>query len=159
MSCSCNIQQQVDAIIARIGSGPDKAIPLLQAVQNEFRYIPLEAIERIAARTEMTETRLYGVATFYSQFRLQPVGETIIKVCHGTACHVAGAEGVTETIEKWLNIADGENHPGRQVHPRIGRLPRLLFSGPGGCGQRCDQCPRRPDRGRRTDQSSAGRKR
>ena len=111
MSCSCNIQQQVDAIIARIGSGPDKAIPLLQAVQNEFRYIPLEAIERIAARTEMTETRLYGVATFYSQFRLQPVGETIIKVCHGTACHVAGAEGVTETIEKWLNIADGETTP------------------------------------------------
>ena len=95
-------------MIGRIGSGPDKAIPLLQAVQSEFRYIPMEAIEYIASQTEMTETKLYGVATFYSQFRLEPVGEKIIKVCHGTACHVAGAEGVTDAMEKRLQISDGE---------------------------------------------------
>jgi NADH:ubiquinone oxidoreductase subunit E len=111
MSCSCNIAQQVDEIIARVGTGPDRAIPLLQAVQSEFRYIPIEAIEQIAAKTEMTETKLYGVATFYSQFRLEPVGETIIRVCHGTACHVAGANGVTETLEKWLSIEDGQTTP------------------------------------------------
>ncbi|MBN2162459.1 MAG: NADH-quinone oxidoreductase subunit NuoE [Pontiellaceae bacterium] len=108
MSCSCDVKWQVDEMIERIGSGPEMAIPLLQAVQSAFRYIPMEAIEQIAARTEMTETSLYGVATFYSQFRLEPVGEKIIRVCHGTACHVAGAEGVTDTLEKRLGIKDGE---------------------------------------------------
>ncbi len=108
MGCVCDIKKQVEGLIDRVGSGPDMAIPLLQAVQNEFRYIPVEAIEHIASKTAMTETRLYGVATFYSQFRLEPVGEKIIKVCHGTACHVAGAEGVTETLEKRLQIKDGE---------------------------------------------------
>ena len=95
-------------MIARVGSGVELAIPLLQAVQDEFRYIPIEAIEHIAANTEMTETRLYGVATFYSQFRLEPVGEKVIKVCHGTACHVAGAEGVTDALEQRLAVKDGE---------------------------------------------------
>ncbi|MDZ8119890.1 NADH-quinone oxidoreductase subunit NuoE [Pontiella agarivorans] len=108
MSCKCDIREKVDGMIDRIGTANDLAIPLLQAVQSEFRYIPVEAIEQIAARTEMTETRLYGVATFYSQFRLEPVGEKIIKVCHGTACHVAGAEGVTEALERRLGISDGE---------------------------------------------------
>ena len=66
------------------------------------------AMERIAATTEMTEAQLYGVATFYSQFRLAPVGQKIIKVCHGTACHVGGAEGLTEALEARLGIKDGE---------------------------------------------------
>ncbi len=111
MGCACEIKDKLDAMIERIGSRPSLAIPLLQAVQEEFRYIPVEAIEQIAANTEMTETGLYGVATFYSQFRLEPVGETIIKVCHGTACHVSGAGGITETIEKRLSIVDGETTP------------------------------------------------
>ncbi len=108
MNCACDIKKSIDGMIARIGTGPEMAIPLLQAVQNEFRYVPVEAVEHIAANTEMTETKLYGVVTFYSQFRLEPVGEKIIRVCHGTACHVAGAEGVTEAIENRLEIADGE---------------------------------------------------
>lgn len=98
-------------MIDRIGTGPEMAIPLLQAVQEKFRYVPVDVIEYIATRTEMTETKLYGVATFYSQFRLEPVGEKVIKVCHGTACHVAGAEGVTETFEGRLKISDGETTP------------------------------------------------
>jgi len=111
MDCACELKEKLDAIINRIGGAPEKAIPLLQAVQEEFRYIPIEAIERIAATTEMTETKLYGVATFYSQFRLEPVGETIIKVCHGTACHVSGAGGITDSLEKRLEITDGETTP------------------------------------------------
>ncbi len=102
------IHEKTEELIHEIGSTPEMAIPLLQAVQAEFRYIPKEAIEHIAAKTDMTETALYGVATFYSQFRLEPVGETIIKVCHGTACHVAGAQGITEALEKRLGISDGE---------------------------------------------------
>jgi NADH:ubiquinone oxidoreductase subunit E len=108
MSSALNIKEKVDGMIGRIGTGPEMAIPLLQAVQTEFRYIPIEAIEHIATKTEMTETKLYGVATFYSQFRMTPVGETIIKVCHGTACHVAGAKGITEALEARLGIKDGE---------------------------------------------------
>jgi NADH:ubiquinone oxidoreductase subunit E len=100
---------KVDAIVDQVGSDPTKAIPVLQSIMGEFRYVPLEAIERIAQKTEMTETQLYGVATFYSQFRLTPVGEKIVKVCHGTACHVGGAEGLTESLEARMGVKDGEN--------------------------------------------------
>ncbi len=101
----------VDRIIAEKGPSSDMAIPILQAVQDTFRYIPLTAIERIAAATEMTEAQLFGIATFYAQFRLTPVGERLVKVCHGTACHVSGAEGITEALEERLGIRDGENTP------------------------------------------------
>ncbi len=101
--------EKVDAIVAKKGGGPEMAIPILQAIQAEYRYIPLEAIERIAALTDMTEAGLYGVATFYAQFRLEPVGEKLVKVCHGTACHVGGAEGLTESMEARLGIKDGQN--------------------------------------------------
>ena len=111
MGCACNLNRQIDEMIDRVGGGVDKSIPLLQAVQETFRYIPKEAIEYIATKTEMTETQLFGVATFYSQFRLAPVGEIIIRVCHGTACHVAGAEGVTQAFEQRLGIKDGETTP------------------------------------------------
>jgi NADH:ubiquinone oxidoreductase subunit E len=101
----------VDDIISDNGPTPDMAIPILQAVQETLRYIPLDAIERIAAATQMTESQLFGIATFYTQFRLDPVGERIVKVCHGTACHVSGAGGITESLEERLGIKDGENTP------------------------------------------------
>ena len=100
---------KVDAIVAARGKTPQMAIPVLQGIQDAFRYIPLEAIERIAQQTEMTESQLYGVVTFYTQFRLQPVGERIVKVCHGTACHVGGADGLTESLESRLGVKSGEN--------------------------------------------------
>ncbi|NLV23570.1 MAG: NADH-quinone oxidoreductase subunit NuoE [Deltaproteobacteria bacterium] len=108
--CQCEAKdfERIDAIVKRVGSDATKAIPVLQEIQKEFHYIPLKAMERIAATTEMTEAQLYGVATFYSQFRLAPVGQKIIKVCHGTACHVGGAEGLTEALEARLGIKDGE---------------------------------------------------
>jgi NADH:ubiquinone oxidoreductase subunit E len=102
---------QVDAIVAKVGRDATKAIPVLQAVQEQFRFVPLEAIERIASTTEMTESQLYGVATFYAQFRLKPVGERLVRVCHGTACHVGGAVGISEAMETRLGVKDGENTP------------------------------------------------
>ncbi|MBN1364582.1 MAG: NADH-quinone oxidoreductase subunit NuoE [Syntrophaceae bacterium] len=102
---------RIDDIVAKKGRTPDMAIPVLQAIQEEFRYVPLEAMEHIAKTTQMTETQLYGVATFFAQFRLTPVGEKIIKVCHGTACHVGGADGLTEALEESLGIKTGENTP------------------------------------------------
>jgi len=106
-----DVAEKVDEIISAKGSSPEMAIPILQEIQKTFRYIPLEAIEHIATTTKMTEADLFGIATFYAQFRLSPVGEKIVKVCHGTACHVSGAEGLTESLEERLDIKDGENTP------------------------------------------------
>jgi len=83
-------------------------IPLLQGTQNIFGYIPKEAFFLIADETGLKLSDMYGVATFYSQFRLHPVGKHIIKVCHGTACHVQNASVITEALEESLKVKDGE---------------------------------------------------
>jgi len=101
--------QPVDEAIARIGRGPEATIPLLQAVQKAYRYLPEPALRRIADRTDITAARIEGVASFYSQFRRIPMGEHLIAVCHGTACHVKGAGVVHEAIERHLAIPGGED--------------------------------------------------
>lgn len=83
-------------------------IPILQATQNLFGYIPEEAFRLIADKTGHKLSDMYGVATFYAQFRLHPVGKHIVKVCHGTACHVQNAGDITEALEEALKIKDGE---------------------------------------------------
>ncbi|MFW5858332.1 MAG: NAD(P)H-dependent oxidoreductase subunit E [Planctomycetota bacterium] len=100
---------QIDAILDRLGRGPEMAIPLLQAVQREAGYVPRDAMEYIVAHSEIDAAQLYGVATFYTQFRLTPVGRRRIRVCHGTACHVAGATEVSEAVRDELGLADGED--------------------------------------------------
>lgn len=97
-------QKIIDKIVNERGSLKGAAIPLLQAVQKELRYLPVEAIAYIAQKAGIPSAGLYGVATFYTQFRLEPIGEHIIKVCHGTACHVAGANGISESLAEKLNI-------------------------------------------------------
>ncbi|MDZ7775803.1 MAG: NADH-quinone oxidoreductase subunit NuoE [Bacteroidales bacterium] len=71
-------------------------------------YLPREAFEKIARQTGIELNDMYGVATFYAQFRLHPVGKNIIKVCHGTACHVQNADTITEALEDSLKVKDGE---------------------------------------------------
>ncbi len=83
-------------------------IPLLQGVQNIYGYIPEEAFYEISRQTGLKLNDLYGVATFYAQFRLSPVGKNIVRICHGTACHVQNATKVTEDILNFLEIKDGE---------------------------------------------------
>ena len=89
-------------------------IPLLQKFQTEDGYISRERIAEIHRRTGVPLSRIFGVATFYAQFRLRPVGRNIIKVCHGTACHVANANGISKALEDRLKIADGETTPDRE---------------------------------------------
>lgn len=84
-------------------------IPLLQGTQSIFGYIPKEAFYLISKETGTPISNIYGVATFYSQFRLNPVGKHIVKVCHGTACHVQGAPVLTQALEEVLNVKDGES--------------------------------------------------
>ena len=96
--------QRTDAIIDRIGTERSRIIPLLQALQAEFSYLPSEVLERVYARTEIDRAQLVGVATFYSQFRLIPYGRHVIKVCNGTACHVKGADNVYDAFRRELSL-------------------------------------------------------
>jgi NADH-quinone oxidoreductase subunit F len=94
----------VDRIVAGMGHDRRLTIPILQAVQSHYRYLPREALIRICETTEITPAQIEGVATFYAQFRRMPVGRHLVSVCHGTACHVAGAEKVTEAIRRHLHL-------------------------------------------------------
>ncbi len=85
---------------------------MLQETQAEYGYLPEAVMREIARARRVPLASVYGVATFYSQFRLKPQGETIYRVCHGTACHVAGASQVTAVLEEELGIAAGETADG-----------------------------------------------
>jgi len=98
----------LDDLISHYKGKKGNVIPLLQGAQTIFGYIPRPAFEKISAETGIPLSDLYGVATFYAQFRLNPVGKHIIKVCHGTACHVQNAKEITEALEEALRIRDGE---------------------------------------------------
>ena len=104
-----DIISKTDKIINVHGSSADAAIPLLQAIQKEFNYLPAEALKRVSEKTEISLQKLYGISTFYSQFRHKPVGRHIVKVCVGTACHVKGATLVYDAFIRELKITDGED--------------------------------------------------
>ncbi len=82
-------------------------IPVLQQVQERFGFLPSQAIEEVARFLKLSPSEVYGVLTFYAQFRLIPPGETTIKVCQGTACHVRGAKRILEEVESVLDVKAG----------------------------------------------------
>lgn len=86
----------------------EELIPLLQGVQDQDGFISQEAITAISRFANVPESRIYGVATFYAQFRFKPRGETHIMVCRGTACHVKGATRIVDELETQLGIKSGE---------------------------------------------------
>lgn len=98
----------VDNLIETQGSTRSALIPMLQEVQNKFRYLPEDLLIDLAHKVNIPTADVYGVATFYSQFRLEPVGEHIIRVCHGTACHVGGAERISSNLEDLLDVKENE---------------------------------------------------
>jgi NADH-quinone oxidoreductase subunit E len=107
------IQKPVDLslmmpLIEKYKNKKGNLIPLLQGTQSLYGYIPSEAFIKLADETGLKLNEMYGVATFYAQFRLNPVGKNIIRICHGTACHVQNATAVTDDIVEELNIKDGE---------------------------------------------------
>jgi NADH-quinone oxidoreductase subunit E len=83
-------------------------IPLLQSAQNTYGYVSEQAIDYISHLTGIAPAEIYGVVTFYAQFRTKPLGRNVIKVCNGTACHVNGAKMVYDTIQDELNITYDE---------------------------------------------------
>ena len=91
----------------RYDGAPGELIPLLQSAQDHFGYIPRRAISHISTVTGIPESEVFGVITFYSQFRLQPMGKYVIRACAGTACHVSDAKMISDTIEDELGIEIG----------------------------------------------------
>lgn len=92
----------------RYDGQPGELIPLLQSAQDHFGYIPRRAIRYIASVTGVPESEVYGVITFYSQFRLRPMGKYVIRACAGTACHVSGASSILDAIQDELGVESGD---------------------------------------------------
>ena len=97
----------VDDLVAREGRGKESAIILLQAIQSHYRYLPDEALLRLCELTEITPAEVAGTSSFYGQFRRSPVGKHVVRVCHGTACHVAGARQIGDELRRYLAIPEG----------------------------------------------------
>lgn len=83
-------------------------IPVLQRAQAIHGYLSRPVMSRVAGELGLYESEVYGVATFYTQFRFTPLGENIVKVCHGTACHVSGAERISDSICNHLKVEEGK---------------------------------------------------
>jgi NADH-quinone oxidoreductase subunit F len=99
----------IGRIVDETGGEPDAVIPILQAIQQQYRYLPEEALRRVCELTEITPASIMGVSTFYDHFRHRPVGRHMISVCTGTACHVKGANLVDDAIRHTLEIGAGND--------------------------------------------------
>jgi NADH:ubiquinone oxidoreductase subunit E len=107
---------EVDAIVEREGRGREAAIPILNALLERYGYLPDDALRRVCERTEITPAQIAGNSTFYARFRRSPVGRHVVRVCHGTACHVAGARQVEQELRRHLEIPDdADTDPERLV--------------------------------------------
>ncbi|MBW6458531.1 MAG: NADH-quinone oxidoreductase subunit NuoE [FCB group bacterium] len=109
------MKEQLDNIIAKYEGKKGITIPLLQDVQEREGYVSTDMIRYLSEKTGIPVAEWYGVATFYSMFRLQAQGRHIIRTCKGTACHVSGADVLIAAIRNHLKLNEGENttHDGR----------------------------------------------
>jgi NADH-quinone oxidoreductase subunit E len=98
----------MDPLIEKYRHSKGNLIPLLQGVQQLYGYLPAPAFQKLAEKTGLKISEMYGVATFYAQFRLKPVGKFVVKVCQGTACHVQNAGAITDALSEKLEIREGE---------------------------------------------------
>ena len=109
-----SLLEQIKTDLAEIGNDRSKLIPILQLVQQKLAYLPGEAIHLVADHLDISSSEVYGVATFYNQFRFNPPGKNPVKVCLGTACHVKGGDIILENFERKLEIKEGETTPDRE---------------------------------------------
>jgi NADH-quinone oxidoreductase subunit E len=106
-----SVAVKVDKVLASFTGEKSELIPILQQVQLVFGYLPEEAMSRIAHFVDLPECTVFGVATFYAQFKFIPTGRNIIRVCRGTACHVRGGARILREVERHLGIKPGESTP------------------------------------------------
>ena len=100
---------ELDTIIEdEFGNNKENLIMILQAIQRKYNYLPQPALTYLSTKIGIPYSKIYGVATFYSTFSLEPRGRNIISICLGTACHVRGGERVRERLQESLDISDGQ---------------------------------------------------
>src|ERR1017187_10024815 len=91
-------------ILAQHGHNPSRLVPILQAVQEEYRYLPQEVLTYVATALDVSPARVFGVATFYAHFAIEPKGKHIVRLCDGTACHVKDSVPILDAIRKRLGL-------------------------------------------------------
>jgi NADH-quinone oxidoreductase subunit E len=123
------VENQIDSILLQYTDiKRENLIPILQDIQQQFGYIPELAIDKISRTMKLPSSNIYGLATFYNQFRFHPAGKFHIRLCNGTACQVLGATNVLKELERLLKIKDGETS-------KDGMFSLEVQSCIGGCGQ------------------------
>lgn len=108
------MQDDVRILLAGFDPSRENVIPILQSIQSRQGYLSPAAMRMVADHLELSASEIYGVATFYNQFRFHPPGKHQIKVCLGTACHVVGGDIILENFERKLGIKDGETSLDRE---------------------------------------------
>ena len=111
--CCCggdkaNAVTELAPVLEKYAKVPGSLITILQKTQDIYGYLSVDAINYISEMTGIRPAKIYGVATFYSQFRLKPIGKYLIMLCQGTACHVNGSKMIEEAVCEHLGISDGE---------------------------------------------------
>lgn len=109
-----NFKKQIDGVLLNFNQDRGNLIPILQQVQQQFGYIPQEAMQAIADFLHLSGSTVYGVSTFYTHFKLTPSGRKVVRVCQGTACHVRGGALILRDIERRLGIKPGETTNDRE---------------------------------------------
>ena len=102
------VKDKLDEILSHHSGKKDELIPILQEAQEQFGYLPSEVMLEIAKFLRLPESTVFGVSTFYAQFKFSPTGRRKVRLCRGTACHVRGAPRILEEVEKQLGIKPGQ---------------------------------------------------
>ncbi len=111
---SFDLEQSITAIVKEYGAKPSALIMILQDIQKHYRYLPKDAMEMVAKKMRLPLAQIYGVATFYRSFSLEPKGKNHICVCTGTACHVRQANVIVDKLERDLGIKSGQTSADQQ---------------------------------------------
>ena len=106
------IKAELDEILSHYTGKREELIPILQEAQEYFGYLSLEVMQKIARFLKIPESAVFGVSTFYAQFKFSPTGRKKVKLCRGTACHVRGASRILDEVVKRLGIKPGETSDG-----------------------------------------------
>lgn len=154
--CNCNCSEnrkeqfkELEPVLEQYARVPGSLITILQKAQDIYGYLSIDTINHISDATGIKPAKIYGVATFYAQFRLQPIGKYLVMLCQGTACHVNGSELIEEAVCEHLGIKDGETTEDGHIYAQQRSLSRMLLAGSCNDGQerRRRRDLRKPDQG------------
>ncbi len=105
------MKEELSKILEKYQGRRDDLIPIMQEVQEKFGYLPEEEMKEVAKFLHLAESEVFGVETFYAQFRMKPSGKKTVTVCRGTACHVKGGSRIQKDIERSLGVEPGQTTP------------------------------------------------